>query len=102
MSAKIASAAEVREFFAAKPEALPEGVKIGSRGRIHPDAVKAFNRAKRGKVKYEVGVRAEALTVVTDADGKAVKVPTSVLRSLSTGKRGRFSREVIDAALASL
>lgn len=102
MSAKIASASEVREFFAAKPDALPDGVTLGKRGRLHPDAVKAFNRAKRGKVKYEVGVHAEALTLVTDAKGKPVKVPTAVLRSFATGKRGRFSREVIDAAIASL
>lgn len=99
MAARLVSAAEVRSFFVANPDKVPaEGVKsLNGRGRLHPSLVEAYNKAKRGKVKYGEGVRSTKTVRV----GKK-SVPLSELRKFAAGKRGRIPAYAIDAYRDSL
>ena len=96
MSARFVSAAVVREFFAQNPDKVPaeaaKSLAPGARGRLHPEAVEVFNKAKRGKVRYGQGVR----DVKTVRIGRQI-VPLSDLREFAQGKRGRIGQAAIDA-----
>ncbi len=100
-------ASAVREWF---NEAKPEGVKApGTRGRLNPDIIAAFNKANRSKV-YVVASEAEKRTITVNvvmlAGGrkttKPVTVTTEHARALlghPAGKRGRFDKDLLALAL---
>lgn len=111
-SRKNVPASAVRAWFA---EAKPEGVPApGSRGRLHPDTIKAYNKANKGKV-YETASKAELPTVTVpvvslDKAGRKttrqVTVTTREARELlgqvdANGKatRGKFNKGTLSLAL---
>lgn len=91
--------------------AAEQGIEVGSRGRLHPDVVKAFHKANKSK-RYEPKV-AEAPTVTVkvktkDKNGrnrsKDVTVTTAEARKIlghEKGKRGRFSKAALAEALSN-
>jgi len=107
---KTVSAARVREWFAsAKPEGVPTP---GSRGRLHPETVKAFHAANP-REKYVLGTKDESTVAVKvskntkagKARSRTVQVPVAEARRLageSAGKRGRLSAEALTAVGAAL
>ena len=96
MSVRFVSAAVVRSFFAENPNKVPAeaatSLAPGARGRLHPQAVEVFNKAKRGRVRYGQGVR----DVKTVRVGRK-NVPLSDLRDFAPGARGRIGAEAIAA-----
>lgn len=96
MSARLVSAATVRAFFAENPDKIPaeaaKSLAPGARGRLHPAAIEAFQKAKRGKARYVQGVR----DVKTIRVGRK-NVPLSDLREFAPGKRGKIGAAAIAA-----
>lgn len=96
MSARLVSAATVRAFFAENPDKIPaeaaKSLAPGARGRLHPAAIEAFQKAKRGKARYVQGVR----DVKTIRVGRK-SVPLSDLREFAPGKRGKIGAAAIAA-----
>lgn len=97
------TASNVRDYFRsnqAKFDALPEAaqrtVQPGARGRLHADAVKAFN-AKRAKNRRYVTGASKAVRESQQAEAKALR-QSALDAGLTVGKRGPLSK----AALASL
>lgn len=107
MAVKEVSAKEVRTFMKDNPELIKDEtlwVNINGRGRLHADVIKAFNKAKRSKVKYVVGTFDNRRTVLTGAKGRKFYVLNSDLRKFAglEGRRGRISAEVKAAYVATL
>lgn len=107
MSVKTVSAKEVRSFLRENPELVTDEtlwVNINGRGRLHAEVIRAFNKAKRSKVKYEVGVFDNQRTTLVGAKGRKFVVLNSDLREFagSMGKRGRISAETKAAYVATL
>jgi ribosomal protein L28 len=107
MAATPVSAKTVRDFFKANPSKVTQGrwwKSINGRGQLNPDAVKAFNRAKRGREVYVPKVMDNKQVVLKGAKGKKVVVSTAALRALdgSAGKRGAISKATKEKYLASL
>lgn len=107
MTATPVSAKTVRNYFKANPTKVPEGrcwKSINGRGQLHPLAVKAFNRAKRGSQVYTPKVMDNKQVVLKGAKGRKVVVSTATLRQLdgSVGKRGAISKATKEKYLASL
>lgn len=100
MSARLVSAATVRAFFNENPDKVPaeaaKSLSEKARGRLHPSAVDAFNKAKRGKARYEQGTR----DVKTVRVGRT-NVPVSDLREFAPGARGRIPASAIAAYKAA-
>lgn len=99
MTVKTVSAKEVRSFIKANPELITDEtlwVNVNGRGRLHADVIKAFNKAKRSKVKYEVGTFDNQRTTLTGAKGRKFVVLNSDLRKFAglEGRRGRISAAV--------
>lgn len=99
MAVKTVSAKEVRAFIKENPELIKDEtlwVNINGRGRLHTEVVKAFNRAKRSKVKYEVGTFDNRRTVLVGERGRKFVVLNTELREFAglVGKRGRISAAV--------
>lgn len=96
MSARLVSAAAVRSWAQENPDKVPaeawKSLQPGSRGRVHPAGVEAFHKAKRGKVRYQQGLR----DVKTVRVGRK-NVPLSDLREFAPGKRGKIGQAAIDA-----
>ena len=114
---KLVSAKVIREFFASNPDKAPESaaksLAQGARGRIHPDAVKVFSQANKGKA-YDasakvrdtasVTLKVKGVTATGKSHTKLVKVPASEARTLAgtdAGKRGRLSTKAVEAAAAA-
>lgn len=107
-SKKNVPAKAVREWFAT---ATPEGVPApGSRGRLHPETVKAFHKANP-RLRYETGVAEKATITVkvqkVDSNGRKsmrpVTITTAEARAAlghAPGKRGRISKDALSAALS--
>lgn len=82
------TAATVREFlrdekrFAGLSEAAQRTVREGARGRLHPDAIKAYNKGRKADRRYVLGA------------GKAVKAEAKAKREalraqgVAVGSRG--------------
>lgn len=119
MSRKNVSAAEVRAWAVENLSSIPEeghksvlgaagdGSKV--RGRLHPEVIKAFHKANKGKV-YETASDAEKPTVTVRITGKdkngrnrpvTETLLTSEARALlgETGKKGRFNMTALTAAV---
>lgn len=102
---KNVSASVVREW------AKANDLKVGARGRLNPDAVKAFHKANKGKV-YVAASDAEKRTVTVkvqkvDSKGRKsmrpVTITTAEARKVlghEPGKRGRISLEALSEALS--
>lgn len=115
MSKKNVSAATVRAWGRENLSSIaPAGhACLGetARGRLHPEVVKAFAKANKGRKGYEPKV-AEGATIVvavkgTDAKGRNItrkrEVSTVEARALlghPKGKVGRISKAALAAALA--
>lgn len=100
-----ATARQVREFFAENTDLLPEGVTIGERGRLRPEAVEVFNA--RSGMTYEVGNRPQVTVPVPTQDKigrnrtKMVSVDYQHARKLAgkhAGKRGYLSEAALSEA----
>lgn len=99
MTVKTVSAKEVREFIKGNPELIKDEtlwVNVNGRGRLHAEVVKAFTKAKRSKVKYEVGTFDNQQTTLIGPKGRKFVVLNSDLRKFAgtEGKRGRISAAV--------
>lgn len=104
------SASAVRAWFS---EAQPEGVRApGSRGRLHPETVEAFEKANPGKT-YVLGTQdASKVTLTVTGTNKRghktsrkVEVPVSEARALAgeaAGRKGRLSEAAVAAASEAL
>ena len=94
---KTVSAKEVRDFLKANRELVTDDtlwVNIDGRGRLHPRVIAIFQKAKRSKVKYEVGLRDNKTVTITGPRNKQFRVQTADLREFlgqPTNTRGRFS-----------
>lgn len=93
------TAADVRSLFRESParfdrlsEAAQATVREGARGRLHPQAVKEFNKGRKAHRRYALGA--------TTAATQERKAKREALRQagVAVGKRGPLSAE----ALASL
>jgi len=101
---KATPAADVRAYFAERPDALPEGVTIGQRGRLHPDVVAVFNQ-RHPKRSYILGAKAERTIPVKvtlqNKKGqdytKTVNVPVSEVRAEAGTARGRLPKAAAEA-----
>lgn len=92
------TAADVRSFYRAsqsKFDALsPEAqrtVAAGARGRLHPEAVKGFNKGRKSHRRYVLG--ASKAAVAAKAQARADLAAKGVV----VGKRGPLSREALAA-----
>ena len=109
MATKIVSANVVREWAKGQTIAgLPEGHKIAVQGRLHPLVREAFNKAHKGKAKYEVGHKTPKTVKVTavsvGANGRKRPVTKNVVVSearaaalaagVNVGERGRLTKAV--------
>ena len=91
-TASVVTAAMVRAYFQGSPERLavlsPEAqktVREGARGRLHPQAVKAFNSKRKAHRRYTLGN-----TTVATSTRKAQRADL-MARGL-TGARGPLSK----------
>jgi hypothetical protein len=96
------TAADVRALFredekrmAALPEAAQATVKAGARGRLHPDAIKAFNKGRKAHRRYVLGASSAAKAQVKAQREALVKAGVPV------GKRGPLNAAAKEA-LASV
>lgn len=95
-----ATAAQVRAWFAENEVALPEGVTVTQRGRLHPALVETFN-AQSGMTYQEGNRPTVTLPYVKVSKAGAhlkrtVDVPRPLARELAGALapvRGRLSRE---------
>lgn len=89
----VVTASTVRAFLAAEPKRLdrlsPEArktVEKGARGRLHPQAIKAYNKGRKPERQYVLGA------------GRVVKEQAAALReqaqAAGAGRRGPLSAAV--------
>lgn len=102
MARKNVSAATVRTW------AKENGIPVGKRGRLNPEAVEAFHKANK-RMRYEVGA-AEHRTITVevpskDSKGRNIKrkrtltLPEARALIGVEGKRGRISKAALVEAL---
>jgi hypothetical protein len=98
-TASAPTAADVRALFRSNPErfnrlteAAQATVAEGARGRLHPGAVKEFNKGRKAHRRYVLG----ATTAATEA--RKAQRAALAQAGVAVGKRGPLSAE----ALASL
>jgi hypothetical protein len=81
---------EPSKFSTLSPEAQAT-VREGARGRLHPDAIKAFNRGRKANRRYVLGVgisnkaQAQAARAAYIAAGGGARGPMKPLDSVSKG-----------------
>lgn len=95
-----ASPAAVRSF------ARAAGIPVGTRGKINPDAIAAFNKGKRAEARYVQGEHVPTVAVKVKGARRAVNVNLSDFRAaareagLTVGARGRVSSAALAAFAA--
>lgn len=90
------TAADVRAMFrsnekrmARLSEAAQATVKEGARGRLHPEAIKEFNKGRKAHRRYVLGATKAATEQRAAARAKAAQAGVAV------GKRGPLSKEAL-------
>lgn len=88
------TAADVRALFRSNEtrmgrlsEAAQATVREGARGRLHPDAIKEFNKGRKPGRRYVLGATKDAKAAQAALRVKAAEA------GLPVGKRGPLSRE---------
>ncbi len=98
------SAAQVRAW--GRAQGITEGTKEGTRGRLSPALVKAFNAKHKGANAYKEGASVETVTVkAKPAKGRTVVRTVNVAQvraaalaaGAQVGARGRLPQEVLTA-----
>ena len=86
--------ADAKRFEALSPEAQ-KTVAEGARGRLHPDAIKAFNVKRRKDARYVSG---NTLIVTAESKAKARETREAIAaKGIPVGKRGRLSKTALEA-----
>jgi hypothetical protein len=101
---KFAPATAVREF------ATANGITVGKRGLLNPAAVEAFNKAHKGKAKYEPASYVETVEVKAmkvNASGRKTPIRKHVniaeareaakANGVEVGERGRLALPILQA-----
>jgi len=103
--AKTLTAADVRAYFRAKPErlsALSEAaqhtVAEGARGKVHPDAIKAFNAKRRKDSRYVVGA-SKVVAEKSKADAQARRAALAAAGH-KVGTRGPLPKALVATSKA--
>lgn len=102
-----ATSKDVRKFFSENPKMIPAGaeksVQVSCKGRIKPNAIETFNKAKKTHgMHYQEGThRVVALTYRAKNHREVtVHLPAAQVRTLAgkSGKRGPLSKTDIEFA----
>jgi len=102
---------EVREFFAAHPNLIPEGseacVRVGNKGRVSPAAVKVAEKATGRKFAEGSSVKALREVTYTVQNARGAKIKKSALLPLAEiqrlagvpqGTKGRPTKDMFTKA----
>lgn len=95
-STNIVTAADVRNLFrtndarmARLDETAQATVRKGARGRLHPQAIKEFNKGRKAHRRYVLGATKDAKAAQAALRDKAAQAGVTV------GKRGPLSKEAL-------
>lgn len=103
---------DVRAYFQANPERIPEGKTIGKRGRFAPEVQKRFNEDNKGSMRYTEGnvktiplkVRVESKKTPGNFRNEVRDFPVDVVRAAAglDGRRGPLPKTALVTAAENL